>query len=108
MKENQFGFEYSWKDLEPVRALSVVVAVAQFVGAVASLAIGHYSGWFENLWFGGAVASFPGFLIGLPIQHRLKPASLAENRVMVRRMGLISAVLSLAAFLVPLGALHAA
>ena len=106
MKENQSGFEYNWEEFQPVRALSVVIAVAQCIGVGVSLWVGHYPSWFENLWFGGALATFPGYLIGLALQRYRKPNSLIVSRALVRRMGLVSAVLSLAAFVVPLGALN--
>lgn len=91
-----------------MRTLSLVIAAAQCVGVGVSLYVGHYPTWFENLWFGGALATFPGYLIGLAVQHYFKPNSLIVCRALVRRMGLVSAVLSLAAFVVPLGALNAA
>ena len=108
MKENDSGFDVNLGDFQPLRALSLVIAAAQCVGVGVSLFVGHYPTWFENLWFGGALATFPGYLIGLAVQHQLKPNSLVVCRALVRRMGLVSAVLSLAAFVVPLGALSAA
>lgn len=108
MKENESGFDFNQGEFQPLRALSVVIAAAQCVGVGVSLLVGHYPSWFENLWFGGALATFPGYLIGLAVQRHLKPNSLIVSRALVRRMGLVSAVLSLAAFVVPLGALGAA
>jgi len=103
MKESPFGFEYSWNDLGPVRPLFVAVLIAQVLGAALGLWIARFPFWFDNLWAGGALASFPGFLLGLPIQMHLRPGSLTENRVMVRRMGLIALLLSAAVFVFPLG-----
>jgi hypothetical protein len=105
MKESDPGFEYNVGEFRPLRALSVVIAAAQCVGVGVSLWVGHYPSWFENLWFGGALATFPGYLFGLAVQHHFRPNSLIVCRALVRRMGLVSAVLSLAAFVVPLGAL---
>ena len=101
MQENQFGFEYSWSDLEPVRALAVTVLVAQLLGAAIGLWVARYPEWFDNLWAGGAIATSPGYALGLLLQHRLKPGSLTENVVMVRRMGLIAVILSLVGFIFP-------
>jgi hypothetical protein len=108
MKENQSGFDFNWGEFQPLRALSVVIAVAQCAGVGVSLWVGHYPSWFENLWFGGALATFPGYLVGLAVQGHLKPNSLVVCRPLARRMGMVSAVLSLAAFVVPLGALDVA
>jgi hypothetical protein len=105
MKDNESGFEYNLGEFQPLRALSLVIAAAQCVGVGVSLLVGHYPGWLENVWFGGALATFPGYLIGLAVQRHLKPNSLIVCRALVRRMGMVSAVLSLAAFVVPLGAL---
>ena len=108
MKEKDSGFDYNWGEFQPLRALSVVIAAAQCVGIGVSLWVGYYPSWFENLWFGGALATFPGYLIGLAVQRHLKPNSLIVCRALVRRMGLVSAVLTLSALVVPLGALSAA
>lgn len=102
MKESQFGFQYSWADLQPVRALAVIVFGAQIAGALAGLAFPQFPRWFESLWFGAAIATFPAFLVGLVVQSRLRPGSLTENRTMVRRFGLISLFLSAFALAMPL------
>ena len=102
MKETPFGFEYTWADLQPVRALAITVFVSQIAGAIAGLSLHRFPQWFESLWFGGAVATFPAFLIGLAIQSKVKPGSLTQNKVMVRRLGLIAALLTVFAFAMPL------
>ena len=102
MKESQFGFEYTWADLQPVRALAVVVLCAQVIGAVLGLLPPRFPHWFESLWFGGALATFPAFLVGLGVQARLKPGSLGQNKILVRRLGLVAALLTLFAIGMPL------
>jgi len=74
---------------------------AQLVGAVIGLLFAHHAEWFHRLWFGGAVATFPAFVVGAVIQSRVSPGSVAENSTMVRRFGLIAAVLSLIALFMP-------
>lgn len=106
MKANGSGFDRDGGQFQPLRALSLVIAAAQCVGAGVSLWVGHYPSWFENLWFGGALVTFPGYLIGLAVQRHLNPNSLIVCRPLIRRMGLVSAVLTLAAFVVPLGAFN--
>ena len=103
MKESLFGFEYSWEDLQPVRPLFVTVLIAQVTGAALGLWIAMFPSWFENLWAGGALVTFPGFLLGLPIQMYLRPGRISENLVMVFRMGLVALVLSGAVFVFPFG-----
>lgn len=102
MKESPFGFSYSWEDLRPVHPLFITVLGAQVLGAALGLIAEHFPATFDNLWFGGAIATFPGFLVGLPIQKRIRPESIAENRVMVRRMGLVALILTVGGVTMPL------
>ena len=102
MKESQFGFEYSWSDLKPIRALSVTVLAAQTLGAGIGLFLPRFPQWLESLWFGAALATFPAFLVGVIIQAHVKPGSVGANRVIVRRLGLISALLTIFAIAMPL------
>ena len=102
MKESQFGFEYSWSDLKPIRALATVVFGAQMIGATLGLLFPRFPHWFESMWFGGALATFPAFIFGLLVQARWKPGSLSEHKVMVRRLGRIAALLSVFAIAMPL------
>ena len=101
MKESQFGFKYSWADLQPVRALTLAVLGAQFVGCLMGLAYPKFPKWFESMWFGAAICTFPVFLVGMVVQVRLRPGSIGENQVMVRRLGLISLGLSAFAVAMP-------
>lgn len=101
MRESQFGFEYSWADLQPIRALVVVVLVAQLVCMLLGLVYAPHADWFHRLWYGGAAATFPAFAIGLVVQSRVRPGSIGQNIVMVRRLGLIAAALSLVALFMP-------
>jgi hypothetical protein len=101
MKEAQFGFEYTWADLEPIRALTVVVLAGQVAGAATGLLVPQFADWFKNLWFGGAIATLPAFLIGLVVQSRWRPGSLSEHKLMVRRLGLVAAALTVFAIAMP-------
>ena len=96
-----YDFEYSWSELKPVRPLSVCILVAQLLGAVAGL--GFYDGqsWVDDVWTGGALASFPGFLVGLWVQAVMLPGSLERNRVLVRRVGWLAAFFSAFALVFP-------
>ena len=102
MKENQFGFEYSWADLQSIRTLAVISFAFQIGGALFSLWLSHYVEWFSNLWAGGALATFPGFVVGLVAQRLKDPLSISQNKTMVRRLGLVAAALSLSVLVMPL------
>lgn len=81
MKESQFGFEYSWSDTKPIRILVVTMLIIQLSGAGTGLWISRYPSWFENLWAGTALATFPGFLLGLILQRYFRPGSIKQNGV---------------------------
>ena len=101
MRESQVGFEYSWADLRAIRGVVVSLYAGQIIGGVLGLLFGDKSFWFFNLWFGGDLASFPSFLLGLLIQYLRQPGSISRNRVMVRRLGLISLLLTTMAIGMP-------
>ncbi|MFL6713259.1 MAG: hypothetical protein ACJ8LN_10075 [Sulfurifustis sp.] len=102
MKESQFGFEYSWEDMRPIRPLVVTAFAVQIVGALFGIALSKYPSWFVNLWAGGALMTFPGFLLGLLVQWRINAERISEHRVMIRRVGLIALILTLSVFVMPL------
>lgn len=103
MRNSPIGFHYSWQDIKPVRPLFVTVLVAQAIGVFFAIANSIHTEWFDSLWAGAALATFPGYIIGLAVQSLIKASRLAENKVMVRRMGLVALVFTMAAFFIPNG-----
>ncbi|MFG6430259.1 hypothetical protein [Roseateles sp. LYH14W] len=101
MRETPFGFEYSWADLQPIRALSVVVVAGQVIGALGGWVYPRFPDWFESMWFGSALSTFPSFVVGLAVQAHDKPGSLSANKVMVRRFALVAALMSCFALAMP-------
>ncbi|MBK8073878.1 MAG: hypothetical protein IPK34_18445 [Ramlibacter sp.] len=96
MKDSPFGFSYSWSDLQAVRLLAYSSFGAQIVGSLLGFLVAPFPDMFERIWFGGASITFPAFLVGLWLEAQFHPGNITENKVMVRRMGLISAALSAA------------
>jgi hypothetical protein len=92
--------QYTWEDTKPVRALYVTVLVAQCVGGAIGAWAAMFPSVFENIWAGIAMASLPGFLVGLAIQAYLQPGSIVENRGMVCVMGMLALVMTVAVFVV--------
>jgi hypothetical protein len=106
MQESPFGFRYSWSDLQPVRPLMYCVLGSQLAGALCSWGLYNTpADTFTKLWIGGALATFPGFLLGLAVQWQVRPAALSENATMIRRLGLIAMLLCVAAAAMLLGVL---
>lgn len=96
---------YSWRELEPIRPLYLTLLAAQIVGAGLGLSIYGTANPVGMAWLGGAFATFPGFLLGLPIQHKLRPGSLATHRHLVIFVGLLALAITAAPLFVPLGEL---
>jgi hypothetical protein len=102
MKESAWGFEYTWDDLQPVRALAVTVIAGQLAGGLLGVLLPQFSRWFESLWFGAALATFPAFVAGVVIQAYLRPGSIGASKVMVRRLGIIAFLLTAFALAMPM------
>lgn len=83
-------------DLQPLWPLSITLFVAQVAGVGLCWWIGKYPSWLDNVWVGGALASFPGYLLGLGVQRRFGPEGMREQRTMVRRLGAAALLLSVA------------
>ncbi|WP_162350663.1 hypothetical protein [Pseudoxanthomonas gei] len=101
MSDSGLKLSYSWEDLKPVRPLFVTVLVAQAIGAIASLSVQGLSDWYQTAWFGGALATFPGYLIGLFVQRHTRAGSITSNRSAVLFLGVISLILFIAALTFP-------
>lgn len=94
MHESKFGFEYYWSDLQPIRPLVWVVIAAQLAGSVLGYTELSMPDALDRIWTGGAIASFPGYLAGCAVQALMRPGSFREHRVMLRRLGLLAALMS--------------
>jgi|TARA_R100000455_G_C6243016_1_gene101443 hypothetical protein len=100
--KSSIKLSYSWSELAPVRPLYVTTLVAQLIGAGVGLSTFGTTHFFEALWLGGALATFPGFVAGLFVQRFLRPGSLTRNRQMVLFMGFVAFFLTtFAAFFPP-------
>jgi len=100
MSENAFGFEYSWDDLKPIRALSVTMSIGQAIGALSGAFLLHTPEWIANVVAGAGIATFPGYVAGLLVQRAIRPVALNENRTMVYRLRLVAAAISTITFFV--------
>ena len=101
MKETPYGIQYTWSDLKPILPLTITGLVAQIVGCIIGVVVGWHPRTFLNLWLGGALATFPAFLVGLAVQEILQPGRIGEHDVMVRRMGLAAFFVTLFGVAIP-------
>lgn len=102
MRENQFGFHYTWSDLAPIRGLIALVVAIQLIGLAVGAHFPRFPGLFVSAWYGGALVTFPAFVAGLLLQRWLNPRSISDNKRMVWHAGLVSAVLSVVALAMPI------
>src|SRR3569832_186111 len=97
MQESRFGFIYSWSDQQPVRPMAYCVVCLQVLGAVCGWTLYETpNDTVMRIWLGGAV-----------VQWRVHSAALSEHARLVRRMGMVTALLSLIAVAILLGVLPA-
>jgi hypothetical protein len=102
MRDDHLGFSYSWADLAPIRGLVALVVVAQVVGFVLGAFVRPLPSLFESAWCGGAIATFPAFVVGLLIQLKLNRSSITGNKRMVWHLGLVAAAFTVGAVVMPL------
>ena len=103
-----FRSSYTWEDLRPVHPLFVTAIIFQAVGAIVGLVMQAVPGWFESIWIGGAMATFPGYLVGIPVQACLRPGSITRNKSIVLFMGAVALFFFVSAFAFLRAALRAA
>jgi hypothetical protein len=102
MRDDHFGFRYTWSDLAPIRGLFAFVVVFQVIGLALGALLPRFPSIFDSAWFGGAIATLPAFVVGLLIQRKLNRPSITENKRMVWHLGLVAAALFVFALAMPL------
>lgn len=93
MRESQFGFSYSFTDVWQVPILAGLLFGGELIGAAIGYFVLPSPDTFVRLWLGAVLALAPAYPLGLLLQWKLQPERLAANAVMVRRLGLIAALL---------------
>ena len=72
-------FKKQWEFIRPIWKILVVILIVQIIGGAIGKASNIYSDLFMSIWIGGAVSSFPGFLLGFVWQFNTDRASF-KNR----------------------------
>jgi len=57
-------FKKQWEFIRPIWKILVVILIVQIIGGAIGKASNIYSDLFMSIWIGGAVSSFPRFLLG--------------------------------------------
>ena len=90
-----------WQIIKPVWRILVIILIIQIVGGITAVSDNIYGHIVVDFWFGGAVSTFPGFLIGL-VWHKFSVKDLSKDSGVILFVGLICLILTIAAFVMPL------
>ena len=91
-----------WEFVKPVWRIMLVTLIAQLAGGVALIVIGKYGHPLVDFWFGGAVSTFPGFILGTVWHGYSAKEEIKNNLLAIGFIGILALMLTLAAFFVPL------
>ena len=80
----------SYRALWSVRWLSGTLFTAQLLFSIVGLWLFTHPREVANLWMGGALATLPGYLVGLVIQFNADLTQLKQNKWTVVLLGVIS------------------
>ncbi len=82
-----------WQLIKPVWRVLVAVGVFQIIGGVIGLSTATYGFPFIDFWYGGAVATFPGFVFGVLWHMAKSEGTLQDYSLAIAFLGLISVCL---------------
>jgi len=91
-----------WDLVKPIWRVLLFTFIVQLIGGVISLLISPYGHPFLDFWYGGAILTFPGFLIGSIWHQYAAPSKLNNHKLAFCFIGLICFCLLLAALFFPL------
>jgi len=91
-----------WELIKPIWRILVATILIQLVGGLTGLIFGKYGHPFIDFWFGGAVLTFPGFIVGSLWYKSVSTESIKDNLFAFSFIGLICLSLTTFAFLIPL------
>ena len=98
---NNLSPSEQWKMIKPIWRILLMVLIIQIVGGTSAATDDIYGHVVVDFWFGGAVSTFPGFLLGL-IWQKISVKNFQKDFGVILFVGLISLILSIAAFVMPL------
>jgi hypothetical protein len=98
---------FSLSRLWAVRWLTGTLFAVQVACGIVGLFVAPHWVPFQRFWLGGALATFPGFLLGLLLQFRINPSAIAEQRLTVWLLGVMTPFLTGYAIVMEIGGPHA-
>jgi len=91
-----------WELIKPIWRILLATMIFQIIGGIVGLSYPLYGMLLIDLWFGSAVSTAPGFLIGVVWQSINSPKIIRQNLLIVAIMGIMCVVLTISAFFMPL------
>jgi F0F1-type ATP synthase assembly protein I len=91
-----------WELIKPIWRVLLLAFVVQLCGGIAGVLMMKFGHPFIDFWYGGAMATFPGFILGALWSHFADAQSLKSNIFAIAFVGAICISLTIAAFLMPL------
>ena len=89
------------RELTSVWRVIAVLLAFQFVAGIAAMLLGRIGHPFVDYWFGGAVASTPGFLCGILWQRYGAREGLVSHSPILLFVGALSVLITIAGLTVP-------
>jgi len=95
-----YTLKEQWEFIKPIWRILLVASLAQLIGGFTAIFIGKYGHFIIDFWFGTAISTFPGFILGL-LWHSSKK-QIKDNLLAIGFIGFLSLTLTLSAFFMPL------
>lgn len=91
-----------WNFIKPIWRIFLLVGIMQVAGGVAGIVVAKYGNTMVDLWYGGVLATVPGFLMGL-IWHKLSKQADTQNDLLpIVFTGFLCVMLTAGVFFIPL------
>ena len=97
-----YSLREQWEWVKPIWRILLVVLIAQLFGGFVSIILAKYEHLFLDFWFGGAVSTLVGFVLGVLWQAYANRETIKDNFLVIAFIGVLSLALTLSAFFMPL------
>ncbi len=97
-----YSLKEQWEFVKPIWRVLLIALLAQLAGGLALIIIAKYEHVFLDFWFGGAISTFPGFILGLLWQVSSSNETIKNNLLVIVFVGVLCFSLTLGAFFIPL------